>query len=553
MLDSRVKELVSIAEGCFTDKRSWDQLCQDICENFYPLRADYTQSFMLGGSFADGLMDGFTTNARETLGNGIESMLRQGNWFKVGTGDEELDERPQNARALEYATMRLRAIVKDPRARFQIATKEADMDWVSVGQPVLSIEEDPLRTHLVYKAHHPKNCAWVKDDAGRTVTFFRKFDLQARDIKKKVHSGVWKPPGGLPTAVETACKLEPGKKFKMLHVLMASDDVYGDDGKKLREIRHPFISIYVDLDNQVMMNERGAPVFNYINPQWRQLNGLPWGFSPAALNSLSDSRMLQDMSRVILEQAEKAVDPPTIGSGEVFARDINLFAGGFTQVDLGDRKLQDVFATVKTADGALSTGIELKNDVRGLLAEAWLLNKLFLPNVREMRELEVMVRTEEFRRAALPFYTPIESEYHSPVLSTTFLMGIHQGSIRSDVFPEELSERLLNFTYDSPLNEAEGLKTRASFRAALEDAAAGAQVDERVTKMFDWRKATEDSVRGGGAKPDWFLSEEDMEAANAEADQKQQLAEAAGMVREGAGVTADVSNATMAAQQAGLG
>lgn len=552
MLDTRTAELISIAEAAFTKKGAWDQLCQDICENFYPLRADYTQSFMLGGTFADGLMDGFTVNARETLGNGIESMLRQGDWFKVGTGDEERDEKPVNALALEYATGRLQAIIKDPRARFQIATKEADMDWVSVGQPVLSVEEDLERTHLVYKAHHPKTCAWIKDDAGRTVTFFRKFDMQARDIKKKVNSGRWKPPGGLPTAVEIACNLEPAKTFKYIHVLMATDDVYGDDGKKLREIRHPFVSIYIDMDNQVMMNEFGAPVFNYVNPQWRQLNGLPWGFSPAALNSLSDARMLQDISRVILEQSEKAVDPPSIGDGEVFARDINLYAGGFTQVSLDGRDLREVFTTVTTSDQAIRHGVDLKSDVRGLLAEAWLLNKLFLPNVREMRELEVMVRTEEFRRAALPFYTPIESEYHSPLLAVTFQMGVHQGTIRADVFPDELRDRLLNFTYDSPLNEAEGLKVRASFRAALEDAAAGAEVDERVTKMFDWRKATEDAVRGGGAKPDWFLSEEDMEAANAEADQKHALREAAEIAREGAGAAADVSNASMAAQQAGL-
>ena len=77
-----------------------------------------------------------------------------------------------------------------------------------------------------------------------------------------------------------------------------------------------------------------------------------------ALNSISDARMIQDMSLVLLEQGQKAVDPPTIGAGDVFTRDYNLFAGGFTEVDLDDRCLQDVFTTVQT--GNVVIGLEMK-------------------------------------------------------------------------------------------------------------------------------------------------------------------------------------------------
>jgi hypothetical protein len=59
-------------------------------------------------------------------------------------------------------------------------------------------------------------------------------------------------------------------------------------------------------------------------------------------------------------------------------------------------------------------------------------------------------------------------------------------------------------------------------------------------------------VRGGGAKATWLLSEKEMKKKDVEAEQVQQLRQGAQIAREGAGVVSDVSNAAMAAEQAGL-
>ena len=104
MEDSRARELVAIGDSLFKKKQSWDELCQEIAENFYPMRADFTSAFTLGEEFSVDLMDSYPVQARETLGNAPSAMLRQGEWFAVRTGYEEIDEDPQNARWLEYAT-----------------------------------------------------------------------------------------------------------------------------------------------------------------------------------------------------------------------------------------------------------------------------------------------------------------------------------------------------------------------------------------------------------------------------------------------------------------
>ena len=124
-----------------------------------------------------------------------------------------------------------------------------------------------------------------------------------------------------------------------------------------------------------------------------------------------------------------------IGDVGTFTRDQNLYSGGFTYVDLPEgRALQDVMTTINTSQG-LQQGMELKQDIRALISDAFLLNKLYLPSARDMRELEVAVRTEEFRRAALPFFTPIETEYHTPAPRRDFQSLVDDGHHRPQRLP----------------------------------------------------------------------------------------------------------------------
>ena len=550
MSDSRAETLSSISSSLFTDKRPYDEMCQEIAENFYPIRADFTAERSIGGDIAGNLSDAFPINSRETLGNSIDSMLRQGEWFEVGTGDEERDQRPANAIALKMATKALRRIVKDPRTMFDVATKEADHDWVAFGQPVLSWEESPQRTNLITRAWHPKDCAWMVDDSGKTNALHRKMNMQARNILQKFKTGKWT--GRLHDDIKRCAEKEPTKKFPIVHILMPTEEIYGDDHKGMRRIRHGFISIYIDPTHREILNELGSKTFNYLAPRYRTLSNLPWGFSPAALNSLPDARMLQAMAIVILEQGEKAVDPPIVGSSDVFVRDINLYAGGFTMVDLQDgQDIRNAMQVVETSQG-LNTGLQLKQDVRNLMAEAWLLNKLFLPSLREMTAYETDQRMQEFRRAALPFFNPIDSQYHSPLLEVGFEMAVNMGYIDAGIFPEELQDEDISFTFSSPLKDAEGQQVVANFKQSVEIIAAGAQADETISKLFDIRRATIDAVRGAGAEPEWIKDEEAQEREAAKGDQVNDLLQTANVLQTGSAAVADVSNAAMLAQQAGV-
>ncbi|MFK4060736.1 portal protein [Brucella anthropi] len=545
-MDSRARELCSIGKGLFTKKEPWDSLCQDLAENFYPMRADFTSSLSLGDDFQLDTMDSYPLQARETLGNMPNAMLRQGDWFKVQTGIEDIDEDPEVSRWLEHATVNLRRLVYDRRANFTAATIEADHDWVAFGNPVISVEESPTRNHLFFRAWHPRDCAWMVNDVAKIDHLQRKMKKSARNLVArfgdKVHPDI-----------KRANEKDPTQDFNVRHIVLPMEELYGDDKAKRRKYKDkPFLSLYIDVDHETYLGEAGLPVFNYIVPRWRTLTSVLQGFSPASINSLADARMLQRLSMIILESGEKAVDPATIAKGEIFRDAVNLYAGGMTYVDLqDDEKLSDVFQTIQTGQG-LGIGLEIKQDVRQLIAEAFLLNKLFLPDTRAMTAYETSQRMEEFRRSALPFFGPIEAEYHLPLLDASFQLAINNRMFDMQDMPDMLQEREVTFNFTSPLNTAEGRANVAAFQESVQILAGASRFDNSIPSTMNFKQMTKDAVRGTGAKPDWFADEAVQASAEDQANQATQLQEAAAALREGAGVAQDVAGASVALQQAGL-
>ena len=547
-MDSRAKELVKIGDSLFKRKRHWDELCQEICENFYPMRADFTTKFNLGDDFAVDLMDSYPVQARETLGNMPNAMLRQGEWFEVKTGDEERDEEPDNARWLEEATKRFRRLVYDRRANFVRATIEADHDYVTVGNPVLSVEESPTRDHFLFRSWHPKECAWMENSVGKVDHLQRNVMMSARNIVRK-----WGKAGNVHSDIRKAAESDPTKEFKVRHVVLPTDEVYGDDRKAMRRYGGtPFLSMYVDCEHEQILNEGGLPVFNYVLPRWRTLSGFQYGFSPATINALPDSRMLQSLARVILEQGEKAVDPPYAVKGEIFRDSIDMYAGGMTYVDMNeDDDLRKIIMPMG-GDGNLVAGMEMKQDERNLIAESFLLNKLMLPDARELTAFETNARLDEFRRAALPFFGPIEAEYHLPLLDVAFQMAVNNKAIGLGDMPDNLQDSDVTFTFDTPLNTAEGRAAVVAFQETVQIVAGAAQLNQAIVADYDLRQATKDAVRGTGASADWFNDEDQADAEHDAEKQAMGVTKAAEFLQGGAAVAGDVANATKALKEAGL-
>lgn len=547
-MDSRARELVTIGDSLFKKKEPWDQLAQEIAEQFYPLRADFTEGFTLGDDFGSGVMDSFPVLACRTLGDAPGAMLRQGEWFEVQTSDDDLNEDPSVSRWLEDATKRFRNLIYDRRANFVRATNEADHDWAAFGNPVLSVEESPTRDHFLFRDWHPRDCAWMENAVGVIDHNQRNIRMTARGIMQRP---AWAKVAH--QSIRQAAEKEPTREFKLRHIVLPFEEIYGGDKGKRRQYKDmEFCSLYIDCDHEIVLSEGPLPVFNYVIPRWKTVSGYPQGFSPATITALPDGRMLQTLARIIMEQGEKALDPPVYAKSNIFRDAVNRYAGGMTYADIeGDQKIQDAMMFESPSQG-LPAGLELKADVRNMIAESFLINKLMLPAEREMTAFETQARLAEFRRSVLPFFGPIEHDYHLPLLDTAFQIALRNKAFDLDEMPDVLSGADVTFRFESPLNSAEGRAAVQAYQESVQIIAGAAQFDQGVVAEYDFRKMTKDAVKGTGAPADWAKDEEQADEDVDAAQQAAGVMQAATALREGAGVAGEVANATLALQQAGL-
>ena len=130
---------------------------------------------------------------------------------------------------------------------------------------------------------------------------------------------------------------------------------------------------------------------------------------------------------------------------------------------------------------------EQRDNQMSMLAEAFYINKLTLPPPEgDMTAFEVGQRVEEYVRAALPLFEPMEHEYNGQICEDTFdglLRAGHFGSMND--MPPELQGRDVHFKFISPLHDAIERKHATTFmesadlleRAMMIDPSAGVHVD----------------------------------------------------------------------------
>ena len=318
------KELNGIASQLFSKRMPLVSLWQEISDQFYPERADFTLRRSIGTDFASNLMSSYPVMCRRDLGNQFGAMLRPTAkpWFHVKRRfrDEETED---IRRVLEQFEGTMRNAMYDPVSMFTRATKEGDHDFAAFGQCVISVEvvsNKRVGQHLLYRCWHLRDVAWQEDESGNIGYVFRK----------------WKP--SVTQAINTfgekncdkkwldAKKKDPFTEVECVHMVIDSD-IYDKD------TRMPRWSIWYDPANDHVIEE--VPIWgkHYIIPRWQTVSNSQYSYSPATVAALPDSRLIQAMTFTLLEAGEKATSPPVVATVDAVRSDVNLFAGGITWID----------------------------------------------------------------------------------------------------------------------------------------------------------------------------------------------------------------------------
>jgi hypothetical protein len=115
-----------------------------------------------------------------------------------------------------------------------------------------------------------------------------------------------------------AAEKEPFRQFEIRHVVMRSDDYdVPSNGKRWRT---PWVSLFIDVERKVALEEVGLYNQMYIIPRWQTVSGSQYAYSPATVAALPDARLIQAMTLTLLEAGEKATNPPMVAIKGASAR-----------------------------------------------------------------------------------------------------------------------------------------------------------------------------------------------------------------------------------------
>lgn len=529
-MDTRAKQLIRQGEELFSKRSGLLSFWQSVAEQFYPERSDFTTIRTLGEEFANHLYDSYPLLVRRELGDFLSTLRRKDQeWFEATIQREDrLDD--SGRKWLEYATQVQRRAMYDRRSQFTRAMKEADHDFVTFGQPVLTIEPNAKTNTLLYQCWHLRDCAWRYDPTGELCEVHRKWKPTIADLMALFSK---KPGATLHSKITEKADKEPYTEIECRHIVISVDSYNVEKPKK----GQTHVELYIDVDNQEVIFE--APLRNskYVIPRWKTIPGTQYASSPAVTVGLPDARLIQAMSLTLLEAGEMAVRPPMAAKLDALPDGAKLFSGGITAIDAEfDGRIEDFIAPITNDARALPFAMELLKDKQQMLATAFYYNKTSLPTMdHEMTAYEFSQRLQEYIRNVIPLFEPIDSEYHAQVCDLTFsVLMDHNAFGPLEDIPQTVRGDETSFRFDNPLSQAIERQKGQKFveaKALVDQAMA---YDPACAATINWRTALRDALSGKRTPQVWLRSEDEVEQHAEELTQQQQAQRQMQMMQQGA-------------------
>ncbi|KRB51792.1 hypothetical protein ASE04_09685 [Rhizobium sp. Root708] len=541
MSDQAGRDLMAMDSRMFSSKGTLDSLHQEIAEYFYCERANFTQDISLGQEFASHLTDFYPTLVRRELGDQIGAMVRPSDrqWFKEAASNESISRDREAAGFLEFMTDVNRAILYSKDSGYRRAASEVEHDFSAFGMGWMQVSYNKKRDNLLFRCHHPKKMAGCEGPDGQVNHVHRKEDMTAHVMA--YHFGEAK----LPQPVKNALKEKDEKTtWKVRHVFIPLDKY--DPYKKFPK-GAKWADLYV-MEDGTILQETPAFTFDYVVPRWKTVSGNFYAFSPATIIALPQARMIQRMMLTIIEAGEKQVDPPMIATQDAVLSPIDLSSNGVTYIDSEyDERLG---AALRAVDLGKNTGlgVDLINDARARLADAFYINKLqpLASAQRQKTAYETSQLVSEYIRNALPLFDPIEDEWTGQTLDLVtekVMRAGGYGQVDRSGIPVDMPDILLgqNITHEfnNSLKEARDQQVINGFQQSGALLQAGMVFDPTLRTDVDIRKSFRDAFGVvPGNRADWLVDEKQAEAARQQMQQQmaqQQQLQDAGNVADVAG------------------
>ena len=445
-----MKAIVSRFEYLEGQRANWDSHYQELADYMLPRKADIVRKRARGEKRMELIFDGTALQSVDLLASSLHGMLTSGAtpWFHLTLKDDELGRDEEVQAWLEDTSSRMmRAITM---SNFETEVHEMYVDLVVFGTGCMFVEMD--KTSMRFSTRHISEFYVAEDQFGIVDTVFRKYRLPARQAVQRF--GI----ENVGKFIQKTFEKKPDEEVTVLHCVMPRKE---RDPTKQDNKNMPFASMYICMETKMVMQESGFQEFPYVVPRFLKATGEVMGRSPAMV-ALPDVKMLNLMSKTIIQAAQKLIDPPLLVPDDGFLLPVRTQPGGLNFFRSGTR---DTITPLNTGAN-IPIGLNMEEQRRSAIRSAFYVDQLLTGGSPNMTATEVVQRQEERMRVIGPVLGRLMNEMLRPMIDRVFAL-----MLRADMLappPEILQGLDVDVEYVSPLARAQKSSSLNSTMKALE-------------------------------------------------------------------------------------
>ena len=503
-IDQRAAVLMKRFGSLKTYRSNWESHWQEIGDFVAPNKGNITKKRTHGDKNTERIFDGTAQFAAELMASSMHGMLTNSGtpWFSLRYTDDEFETDDTSKEWLEAATDTM--YVEIGRSNFHEAINELYFDLVTFGTAVMFVDTDKEGT-LRFSTRHISECYVSEDEFGRVDTVFREFKMPARAAVAQFGEE------NITQRLLKKSQSDPYDMVELLHVVMPR---YERDTVKIDAKNKPVASIYLDPGDKKIISESGFDEFPYMVPRFRKAsyeNG--YGRSPA-MTALSDIKMLNEMSKAVIQAAQLQIHPPLLVPDDGFILPVRTVPGGLNFYRSGTRdRIEPLNIGANNPLG--ENQLEQR---RTAIRAALYVDPLVTGNRPGMTATEVIQKSTEKMRILAPLTGRLQSELLRPLIDRIFnLISKKKGFAPA---PETMAGNEIDIEYVSPLAKAQ---RQGDVQASLElfqFLAPLMQVDPNVVDFLDVDGLAKHIIKTTGVPASVVRGAEEVAAIR---EQKQQM------------------------------
>lgn len=518
MADSRATEILGMHGRMVNQRQTFETVWNDIDERINPTDEKFTDGnttarLQKGKQRTEKVFDATPGLALDRFKAAMHSLItpRNQTWAKIKPVDEDLVEDVEVTRYCEEVNRRLFAARYG--ANFDTEIQGAYFNSGKYGSMGIYTGER-VGKGLFYRGVPMKQLYFAENEFGEVDLVHRDWWWSARQAAQK-----WGDK--LPREIRDAAEKRPDQEFRFLHCVKprADADVSRKDYRGME-----FVSYYVAVDSQTVIEESGFRTFPYAVGRYDLNPGEIYGRSPC-MTILPDVKMLNEMNRTSIQAAQLAVLPPLLAQRDGILDAIKMTPAAINYGGLDDQGRQMIQPMV--TGGKVEIGLEMMDQKRRIINDA-LLSTLFqiLVDKPNITATEAMLRAQEKGQLIGPTGSRIESELLQRMMVRE--LDILAMADQLPPMPDKLMERggLYSIEFDSPLSRAREAENGVGILRTFEQLAPVAQVaGPGVFKRFNMDKVSKELARLNGMPAKVLYTDEEMEQIDAAEAQQAQMAQ----------------------------